>query len=212
MQMRSLRSVFTDYISRPRTNHNRERETHRRPLEDLRTRWGSSLLWHRWTMPHSVGAPSGATINDSEQCLYQHVYQQISTVYYYQCLKSDTSVISLDTGRNMTATSAAELRRQRFQYWFERGCAFRGPQQKRVHYRARTTSCDAPCWRVADLDTLSPGTCVRPRVSQVLAKGTSNAKGSDGRSLGAFAHNMLLGGRRWFRTTDPLLVRQVLSP
>jgi hypothetical protein len=30
--------------------------------------------------------------------------------------------------------------------------------------------------------------------------------------FGAFGFNNFPGGRRWYRTTDPLLVRQVLSP
>ncbi len=50
------------------------------------------------------------------------------------------------------------------------------------------------------------------RVCRMFANTQPKTKSPDGDSVGALVYRMFHGGRRWYRTTDPLLVRQVLSP
>jgi hypothetical protein len=53
----------------------------------------------------------------------------------------------------------------------------------------------------------------RPRAYQVLTKNSLKRKNPGLTTTGALAFSCSYGGgRRWYRTTDPLLVRQVLSP
>jgi len=169
----------------------------------------SSLPWHRSTMSQLAGAPSGATINDSEQCLYQVGYQQILTVSYSPCLKSDTSVVLSGCG--------PKHERQRTQGKSGVG-GFSGGSIAAVLFAGRRrTVCTiereiqrravSPTGWSRDSNDVFQCALRRIRVRQLFAKGTPKVKGPDARSIAAFFYSMLSGWRRWFRNTDPLLVR-----